>query len=248
MGGSHSTTVYNQMISAVSEALVDSTQDCKVAVQSGQSIIVNGSNNDISRVTMVQGVLISASCLGSSTTDSTLQQQVQDKLDQWAKDQDIAGFSALNNMTTSSTGSLTDAIASSITVKSMQNCATSVNNQQKIDVTGNNNVVYGIQLNIVDKLLRSCVQTSVANSQLGSVLKSISSQVAQTIAKNPLKVLADMLESIPETIIALIGGIIAMVFLGILIMKMRGSHPTVVEASRTAASESYSAEPVIFAT
>lgn len=209
MGTAVSTNVSSQLISASTDIVTNTYQNCQMTSSQVQQIAVQGcsnvtiDNNYFNQFYAVRGDCVQQISTSSATT-ANLQQQAQ-QLATALTQQFGLGIADATNVSNNSIQLIND-----INNSYVQNCATTISSGQQIKCIDSNNVeINGNTFSQTLNDTKTCMQQAVTDNQADLAIKQTISQTAKAKEAN---FLAGILGGIG--ILLVLGIIILMVFYG----------------------------------
>lgn len=214
------TNEVNNLINLGVDVYNTTVQNCSTAINNVNDITIisegNNNNIDVTNITQRQTVNLDSDCVSKAITDTTIKQDVINKMVQDAAATVGAlsiGSSEANNII-NNTYNLSQKVIDTFE----QKCSPSVDNSNNIKFTskGDNNKIYIAYLSQeqIVKVTTKCIQDTLATSDLAQSLEQDLSQTAS--AKN--EGLLDFLKWIAIAIIGIIG-IIVIIIIAVIIAK-----------------------------
>lgn len=184
-------------------------QDCSVAVTADQEIIIIGSGNITSGVTMGQDVSFNMNCATFSQSDNSVQNNIMSAIQQYVSltttGMDPEDALDMNTL-------ISNVVCNNFYNCTFANCAMNINASQSLKIIGTGNVTSDIVMKQSVDAMSDCILASTATNTALSQIANAISQTADITATGGLVGLAD---SIGAAIDGFLDGIIGIIALGI---------------------------------
>lgn len=209
MGASQSTSAVNVINKAIVDVIITNANNGSSAISQNQNITING---NVSGSNFTQYANVSVQSLQSVKINNKICDQIANKILQEAAANGIAmgaytGSDAQTN--------ISNYIKTKISDSDIQNCAASVNQNQKITVgsTGNLN-----NSNITQTAcaFAKCFQTTLNSNGVAQGLLNSSKNTSKSKTSNPLNFLSSMMSYI---VIGIIAFIVLIIIVGMMLFK-----------------------------
>jgi cobalamin biosynthesis Mg chelatase CobN len=221
MGASVSTAVTsnttNDIMNVVTNVLISKASTCtgSSTINTDQSILVNNSTFNKSNIIQAAEVTVDLSCLSSSSTDASLQSEIESQLKQYATTKAEANPTLLNaNISTSLStqiANMSKNLASTIKIDDVKSCiaVTQENLKQSMLLINSTFTDSSLSQLITTSVVQKCVFNDATTTSLVNQLASTIDQSSETTASSGMSTSA----IIAIAIIAIIIVAIAIYFL-----------------------------------
>jgi len=233
MGGHQSKQTVKATTSVVTTAVQNVTQTCITYVYGSNTFNISGDGNVVSGVNMKIGIRVDSTCTAAVTGKTSFQNDLQNKISQLLKDQEVAMAQWLDNSKDETKANIKQSIKSNITSNTVQTCVNKINMQNLFNISGNSNVVKNVlqegTANVISKCMLSDDQTV---NTVNDVTNTIN-QHSEYDSKNPFAFITDAIEAIMKnaTVVIAIIFIVVICFIGLFMVLRRkngGTAPPIV--------------------
>lgn len=178
MGGQESKAKSKIVTEVIVDVLEYEMLNCSEMIQQEQGLNISGSGNVIDGVSMKQAFFIKTSCFQNVNKVLDIQNKIAEEIQQRAAAQGEVIVSALGREKGYVKSVIKNKIANSINQQTITNCASSINNKQMIDVSGNNNIIKNVTMEQHSQMIRDCTQELAKKTELVNDLEIKQSQEA----------------------------------------------------------------------
>lgn len=205
MGGTSSKTISEQITNIITDTTVNDVQDCMAFVAQSQSLNIVGSGNITSGVSMVQSAQIDMNCYKQSKSITDLQQKIANKLQQSATSTS-SGWPSLSIGTNAEAFSkMINNVVNTVNLNFVQNCASSANQSQSINVVGNRNITQSVAMGQTASIFKKCMTNTIANTTLNTDIQNYANQATTAESKNPFSFITDIFGGIFNSMMLIVG-------------------------------------------
>lgn len=231
MGGSSSKASSKVVTDIITNIITNDMLTCAVYVQQTQSIDIKGSGNVLDGVGQYQSYEIDIDCLQDSNRINELQNEIANAVAQYAEATGVAVISALGASHSKVKSEIINRIKNTVNMSSIMNCATAINQSQKISVDGDRNILRNVTQEQFAKMVRSCVQNIASKTTLVNQLDNEVDQESQATTEGPFDfitdAITDMFNSPVTMFFVFLVIIVAVIFAYLLLSGGDGPPPPV---------------------
>ncbi len=217
--GSSSSSSTNIATKAAIDVVVNNIMNCRGNTTGIQSIEVPGNYNSINNVKQVQMITLSGSCSQDAQNMQDLQQSVSAALQNAAASQSVSLLGVLGTSKSDIDQKISNEVSQKLTSNTILNIVNDTNAQQKLFVSGSNNVITNVTQEQTLNILQNNVQNAM--NQLSSV-QAIETAAKSTSTATQSNFISDIIDSIFSGFtgmsliwaLVVIAGIIAAILLG----------------------------------
>lgn len=214
MGGHHSKVTNKDSTSVITDALLDTAQNCVQYVVGDQTIATYGTGNLVQGNIQDMSLRLDAGCVQRTTQAADFETKLQAQIAQKLKDQEVALTQWLDGGKTSVSSSVSNTVRTNITVKTTQNCLTRLSGTQLILTSGNANVVMDNAQRQVQNVVGQCLQDGTQSARASTDISDLINQYASYTSENPFAFITDAITAVLKSAIA----IFAIIFIAIIIL------------------------------
>jgi len=202
MGGSQSTTTAKMLEESITKMSTSIVQSCLAETTQNQSLDINNTGTmGSSTFNMNQASTIKSSCFQNSQLQTQLQNQIMSTIEQVAKAQGDALWSAIGASKTSSNTSIKDVINNDVTLSNIQKNYDMIKQSQSTTVN-NTGTFQGITVNMSEG---ASIFSAATNALLNStgITDAVVAHVAQhstSITKSPISGLVDLVGKVASAV------------------------------------------------
>tara|TARA_R110002060_G_scaffold289_3_gene665 strand:- start:1321 stop:2286 length:966 start_codon:yes stop_codon:yes gene_type:complete len=223
MGGSKSKAVADIATDVMTTMITQDMMNCSTMVTQRQTLDVSGSGNVLDGVTMKQGFKINVKCIQDSNRKAQLDTAIATAVEQAAEAEGVALVGAIGASKSQVISNLRTRISTEITIQTLVNCASSINNTQGISIAGDYNLIRNVSLEQFGEMIRNCVQNVVSNTAMINDLRNTVDQQATAVTEGPLDFIADIFTG-PTAIIMMVIVLIVIIAIAYLVMGGGGAE------------------------
>ena len=222
MGGSKSKAVADIATDVMTNMITQDMMNCSTMVTQRQTLDISGSGNVLDGVTMKQGFKINVKCVQDSNRKAQLDTAIATAVEQAAEAEGVALVGVIGSSKSEVISNLRTRISTEITMQTLVNCASSINNTQGISISGDYNLIKNVSLEQFGEMIRNCVQNVVSNTSMINDLRNTVDQQATATTKGPLDFIADIFTG-PTAIIMMVIVLIVIIAIAYLVMGGGGA-------------------------
>ena len=193
-GGSSSTSKSTIDVSAAVTALTQNIMNCSSNAMMAQELLVSGNYNVVTG-RQLQTLHLSASCSQDVQNVADIQQKITDILKNTAESQNVAVLGVLGKSSSEVETTIRNDVKQNITQQTIANIVNTVNIQQKVLISGDNNIVNFSQEQTA-QLVYAAAQTAINNLKSVQDMNNAVVQLASAKTTNPISDVIDSLGSI----------------------------------------------------
>lgn len=172
MGGQSSKSKAQIVKDVVNEVIVKNIVNCSYQVTQEQGINVTGSGNVLDNIGMKQSFMININCANIVKSETTVQNDIADKIVQSAAAQGEVLVGALGRERSEVKTDVLNKIKNQINKTNIMNCMNAINAKQVININGNNNIIQNVTLEQHQKMVSDCIQNLVDKTELMTDLQT----------------------------------------------------------------------------
>jgi len=187
-------------------------QDCSVMLAADQSLVVVGSGNIVSGVTMAQTVQFNLNCVTFSQSDTSVQNNIVSAIAQ-SMDLDLTGHDPEDGADMNTI--IANAVCNNFYNCTFVNCAQSINVNQTLKVIGTGNVVTDVVMEQSVDAIANCL---LASESTNTALTSIANTISQQMQIQSTGGLVGLTDSIGNAIDGLLDGIIGILIVAVVLV------------------------------
>lgn len=191
--GSSSSTTTNIATKAAVDVVVKNIMNCTSNTTATQEIAITGNYNNTNGITQVQYMSLSGNCSQSAQNMQDLQQSVAAALQSAASSQSVSLLGVLGKSSSDINQSISNEVSQKLTSQTIQNIVNNTNAQQKLFITGNNNIVSNVSQTQTANILQNNVQNAL--NQMTSV-QAIENAAKSTATSTQTNFVSDIISSI----------------------------------------------------
>jgi hypothetical protein len=189
-GGSKQKTVSETLTDVATNILTETIQKCGVSLNQSQEIVISGSYNVASDITMDQSFSINSSCTQDAKSMAEIQNKMAQAMTQKAEQLGDSVFGAIGGIVGSKSkqdveNHIKTSIKNEITARTVQDIIQTVNNVQSIRVSGDRNIIRNIAMTQIGKLISQNAQSAIQKTKLINDIKTKVDQEAKQTQENP---------------------------------------------------------------
>lgn len=202
MGGSQSKTVVNQLSQQISNIATSIVQNCEVAANQSQNLIVNNSGFKFwGSYKLEQQSDINSQCFSDLNKQTQLQNQIEQTISQATTSQNVALLGAFGSSTSSARANLKNIIQNNITMNNIQNSYNSIRQSQNASFSNSGVVIIeSVELIQGSKLFAAAVLKEIDKTGIFNSVSSYVDQQAKSSQENPLDFISKSISSVAEIV------------------------------------------------
>lgn len=208
MGGQSSKAKSAIVTDIIVDVLSTDLLNCSQMISQQQSMDISGSGNVFDGVSMKQAFYIDVKCSQSINRTTDIQNLIAEKVQQAAEAQGEVIVSALGRERSEVVSTIKNKISNSITTQNIMQCATTINNSQTINVSGNNNIVRNVSLEQHGEMVKNCMQKIAEQTKLVNDLKIEENQTASAEEKGLFGWMSSGYGMVVLIVIAIVAGVV----------------------------------------
>lgn len=229
MGGSSSKAKSEILTETITNVITQDIMNCSTMVTQQQSIDISGSGNVLDGVSMKQGFKINIACFQNSNRKQDLDTAIANAVTQQAESEGVALVGILGSSKSEVYNNIKNISRTEISMQSLVNCASAINNSQGINISGSYNLVKNISLEQFGEMIQNCVQKIVSNTSIVNAVKNATDQRTDAVTKGPLDFIAEIFTS-PTAIIAAVVVLIVIIVIAYLVLGGGGASDVEVRS------------------
>jgi hypothetical protein len=191
MGDTISKSSSEVYMDTLTQAFMKNMNNCTSSATMNEEISIHGDGNVISDVSQASVQKFTVTCSQDSQAMANFQTNMSSAIKQAAKDQNVALLNVLGSTDAEVDSKIHESVKNVINLQNIQNIVNMTNQQQGINVYGNNNVVRNISQQESLQMLASNSQKVLEQISAVAQIKAHLDQKASSVVENPISQIID---------------------------------------------------------
>jgi hypothetical protein len=226
MGAKHSQSVKDTS-SVIATAITSTNARCFSYADAGNTISVDGDDDDVSGNVQKVTVTVSSACDATSMTQDSINASIANAVSQALGDKSVALTQWADTSRDSTRDTVTNTIESQLSSTTVANCLQDLNAKNVIGVSGSGDVVADNNQTATASAVQSCAAGASAINAAAAGINNSANQHLSADSENPLAFIGDAIQAVlGDTLVAVAGVFILLIcFVGLIMVLHRRGRP-----------------------
>lgn len=220
MGGHHTKQTVNATTDIISNAVMNSMQNCVTYATGTQVISIDGTGNIVTQNVQSMTMSIQTDCVKQAVQSAEFFNDLTDQITQTIDQQTVALTQWLDSGSDTAESTINQSVTTNITENDIQNCLFSMNNKQLMVVKGDYNVLSGNVQQQKSSMVGQCLSNSTQASQAINDIANTTNQHSTYDSKNPFAFITDAFAAVFKSALAIAAVVFIMITILVIVFEL----------------------------